>query len=59
MRMIREFRHLKLMKRHARGNIEHGIMSTAHRDLATLCPACLIPGVNLPEKWEDVGVEWK
>ncbi|KIJ95660.1 hypothetical protein K443DRAFT_108434, partial [Laccaria amethystina LaAM-08-1] len=59
MRMIREFRHLKLMKRHGRGNVEHGITSTARGDLATLCPACPIPGVNLPEKWEDVGMEWK
>ena len=57
MQMIHEFRHLKLMKRHAQGNIEHGITSTGHGDLATICPACLILGVNLPEKWDDVGVE--
>ena len=59
MRMIREFRHLKLMKRHGRGNIEDGLISTGRGDLATICPACPIPGVNLPENWRDVALEYK
>ena len=59
MRMIREFRHLKLLKRHGRGNIKDGLISTGRGDLATICPACPIPGINLPENWRDVGLEWK
>ena len=59
MRMVREFRHLKLMKRHGRGNVPSGLITTGRGDLTTVCPACPIPGINLPEKWQDVGMEWK
>ena len=59
MRMIREFRHLKLMKRHGRGNVEGGLVSTTRGDLATICPACPIPDVNLPENWKDVDLASK
>ena len=59
MRMIREFRHLKLMKRHGRGNVEGGLVSTTRGDLATICPACPIPDVNLPENWKDIDLASK
>lgn len=59
MRMVRMFRHLKLMKRAGRGNIDGGLRLTGAGDLALNCPACPIPGVNLPKNWEEVDVEWK
>ena len=59
MRIVRMFRHLKMMNRAGRGNIAGGLLSTAPSDLALSCPACLIPHVNLPENWEEVDAEWK
>lgn len=53
------FRHVKLMKRAGRGNIPGGLLLTGAGDLALACPACPIPGVNLPENWEEVGLEWR
>lgn len=53
------FRHLKLMKRAGRGNIDGGLCLTGAGDLALNCPACPMPGVNLPKNWEEVDVEWK
>lgn len=53
MRMVRQYRHLKLMKRAGRGNIANGLKTTKPGELALNCPACPIPGVNLPEGWED------
>lgn len=57
--MIREFRHLKLMKRHGQGNVKDSLVSMSRGDLATICPACPIPNVNLPENWEDVDLASK
>ena len=57
MRMIREFRHLKLMKRNGRGNLKNGLISTGPSDLTVACPACPIPGINLQDDWEQVPKE--
>ena len=59
MRMIREFRHLKLMKRNSRGNVENGLLSTGPSDLTVPCPACPIPGINLQDEWEQAPKEMK
>lgn len=52
--MVRQYRHLKLMKRAGRGNVLNGLQTTKAGELALECPACPIPGVNLPEGWENV-----
>ena len=59
MRIVREFRHLKLMKRAGRSNISGGLASTKTGDLCVECPACPIPGVNLPDSWESASPEMK
>ncbi|KAG2145301.1 uncharacterized protein EDB93DRAFT_1241161 [Suillus bovinus] len=54
MRIVRQFHHIKLMKRAGRGNITGGIYDTEPGALAIKCPACPQPGVNLPEDWDKV-----
>jgi hypothetical protein len=54
MRMIRQFRHSKMMKRAGRGNVQNGVNLTKRGDLTITCPACPIPGINLPEGWDKV-----
>jgi hypothetical protein len=53
LRMIREWRHLKMLKRAGRGHDPGGILATAEGECAVLCPACPQPGKNLPENWQD------
>jgi hypothetical protein len=43
-----------MMKRAGGGNVAGGIFNTSPYDLAIACPACPQPGINLPDKWEDV-----
>jgi hypothetical protein len=43
MRIVREFRHLKLMKRAGRGNIFGGLASTKAGD-----PLCRMPSLSDP-----------
>ncbi|KAI0037647.1 hypothetical protein FA95DRAFT_1506726, partial [Auriscalpium vulgare] len=52
MVMIREWRHITIMKRGGRGHDETGVAGTADGELAVQCPACPLPGINLPEDWE-------
>lgn len=54
MRMVREWRHLKSLKRAGRGHEEGGVAATKPGELCVKCPACPRPGVNLPEDWEQV-----
>ncbi|RDX44819.1 hypothetical protein OH76DRAFT_1538089, partial [Lentinus brumalis] len=56
--MIREWRHLKLMKRAGRGNDPAGLSATATGDCAVECPACPLPGKNLPANYADVEKSW-
>ncbi|KAJ7494547.1 hypothetical protein B0H11DRAFT_2155926 [Mycena galericulata] len=52
MRMMREWRHLLMLKRAGRGNdTERKVAETKAGELAVTCPACPQPGVNLPEDW--------
>ncbi len=52
--MIREWRHLKMMKRAGRGNDVSGIDATQLGECAVHCPACPQPGKNIPlAPWPD------
>lgn len=58
LRMIRQWRHLKELKRGGRGNdCFRRVGDTKTGELAVTCIACPAPGINLPEGWENVGVE--
>ncbi|KII83451.1 hypothetical protein PLICRDRAFT_58398 [Plicaturopsis crispa FD-325 SS-3] len=53
VRMIREFRHVKMAMRAGRGLEPTGIAGTSPGELATVCRACPLPGINLPDDWRD------
>ncbi|OJA09031.1 hypothetical protein AZE42_11088 [Rhizopogon vesiculosus] len=53
LRMVHEWRILKLLKRSARGHYSDGVQSTGEGDCAVICPACPQPGKNLPNDWRD------
>ncbi|EIN05248.1 hypothetical protein PUNSTDRAFT_75081, partial [Punctularia strigosozonata HHB-11173 SS5] len=56
---VREWRHLKMLKRAGRGNDPSGIRGTPVGGLAVECPACPHPGRNLPDNWEtDLRRSW-
>ncbi len=52
-RAFRQWRHLKILKRHGRGHVIGGIESTLAGSCAVECPACPQPGRNLPENWRE------
>lgn len=54
MRVMREFRHLRMLKRGGRGQLHdsRGVVGTLPGELAVVCPACPIPGLNLPDDWD-------
>lgn len=54
LRMVLQWRHLKLLKRGGRGNDPTGAAGTKEGELAILCPSCPHPGINLPQDWERV-----
>ncbi|KAG9223433.1 hypothetical protein CCMSSC00406_0007620 [Pleurotus cornucopiae] len=54
MRMVREWRHIRLMKRMGRGHEESGVSGTREGECAVLCPACPQPNKNLPPHWKEV-----
>ncbi|KAG1818253.1 hypothetical protein EV424DRAFT_1324062 [Suillus variegatus] len=53
MRMVREWRHLRQLRRAGRGNDPNGVGATTAGELAVQCPACPHPGKNIPQGWED------
>lgn len=59
MRMVRMWRHLKLMKRAGQGNLANSLITTQSGHLAVGCPACPIPDINIPEDWKDAPPELK
>jgi hypothetical protein len=59
MRVMREWRHLKMLKRAGRGHDESGVAGTQQGKLAIDCPACPHPGINLPDNWESAPKELK
>ncbi|KAJ3509357.1 hypothetical protein NLJ89_g5259 [Agrocybe chaxingu] len=52
MHMAREWRHVHLLKRFAHGHSSSGARGTQEGECAVVCPACPMPGVNLPENWK-------
>ncbi|KAG1760085.1 hypothetical protein EV702DRAFT_1208029 [Suillus placidus] len=60
MRMVREWRHLKMLKRAGRGYDLAGVEGTGSGECAVICPACPQPGKNLPDNWHDApkGKRW-
>ena len=52
MNIIRQWRNVKLAKRHGKGHDPKGIDSTSEGELAMLCRSCPHPGINLPEGWD-------
>lgn len=52
IRIVKQWRHLKMLKRGGRGHHPSGVLGTQERELAVRCPACPRPGVNLPPNWE-------
>ncbi|KAF7966740.1 hypothetical protein HWV62_37241 [Athelia sp. TMB] len=53
MQMIREWRHIKLLKRAGRAHKLEGPgpESAQQGDCAVICPACPHPGRNIPDDW--------
>lgn len=49
--MVREWRHLKMLKRFGRGHEEGGVNGTSQGESVIICPACPQPGKNLHEGW--------
>ncbi|KAG2122502.1 hypothetical protein DEU56DRAFT_873615 [Suillus clintonianus] len=54
LRMVREWRHLKMLKRAGRGHDPAGVENTQSGECAVLCPACPQPLKNLPDNWKEV-----
>lgn len=48
-----------MLKWAGRSQVPDGVASTCIGDLAVRCPMCPLPGINLPEGWEDAPVELK
>jgi hypothetical protein len=51
--MVRMWRNMKLLIRGGRAHDPTGVNGTREGELAVVCPACPIDGVNLPENWKD------
>ncbi|KAF8808428.1 hypothetical protein BYT27DRAFT_7210831 [Phlegmacium glaucopus] len=58
LRIMREWRHVRLLKRFGRGHDPTGVKGTQEGECAVLCPACPIPGMNLPSNWKDQPKPW-
>ena len=54
--MIRQWRHLKMLKRSGYGHLEDEVEKQSH-SCALLCPACPHPGINLPPNLENTPKE--
>lgn len=52
LHMVREYRHLKLLKRMGRGHTNTLVDDSNEGSCALLCPACPHPGKNLPDDWQ-------
>ncbi|KAF9471713.1 hypothetical protein BDN70DRAFT_909315 [Pholiota conissans] len=57
LRMMRQYRNLKSLKRSGRGHSPNGAQGTSAGECAVICPACPYPGINLPDGWKDAPVE--
>lgn len=50
--MVRQWRHIKMLKRSGRGHDPAGVNATGQGEIAVHCPACPHPEKNIPEGWE-------
>lgn len=57
--IVREWRHLKLLKRSGHGHDPVDVERTQEGQCAVLCPACLHPGKNLPDDWDKAPEDMK
>ncbi|KAG2122912.1 hypothetical protein DEU56DRAFT_873540 [Suillus clintonianus] len=53
LQMVREWRHLKMLKRAGRRHDPTGVEGTKEGECAVVCPACPQAGKNLPDDWQD------
>jgi hypothetical protein len=53
MVMIREWRHIKMLKRAGRGHDPSGVEGTTLGELTIRCRACPHPDINLPPRWQE------
>ncbi|KAL1666291.1 hypothetical protein GGF50DRAFT_125801 [Schizophyllum commune] len=56
MNIVRQRRHIQLLKRGGRAHENNGVETTENGQLALRCPACPQPGRNLPLNWESAAV---
>ena len=59
MRMLLQWRHLKMVKRGGRVHEKGGVAKTAEGELAVKCPSCPWPEINLPTGWQNTASEDK
>jgi hypothetical protein len=59
MRVMREWRHLKMLKCAGRGHAPLGVGGMAPGELCVLCPACPHPEMNLPDNWDTCSDDMK
>ncbi|KAJ2971268.1 hypothetical protein NUW54_g12541 [Trametes sanguinea] len=59
MRVVAQWRHLKMLQRAGRGHDPSGVDGTSPGELAVPCPACPHPAFNLPPNWESVSDDLK
>ncbi|KAJ7735302.1 hypothetical protein B0H14DRAFT_3097623 [Mycena olivaceomarginata] len=53
LRMTREWRHVRMLKRAGQGHDPAGVANTKPGECALLCPTCPQPGKNLPANWQE------
>ncbi|KAF9487062.1 hypothetical protein BDN71DRAFT_1594653 [Pleurotus eryngii] len=54
MRIVRQWCHIRAMKRFGRGHDPSGVGGTCEGECAVLCPACPHPGKNLPTNYSSL-----
>ncbi|KAF9500747.1 hypothetical protein BDN71DRAFT_1567169, partial [Pleurotus eryngii] len=54
MRIVRQWRHIRAMKRFGREHDPSGVGGTREGECAVLCPACPHPGKNLPTNYSSL-----
>lgn len=59
LRVLTQWRHLKMLKRAGRGHNPSRAIGTKAGELAILCPSCPHPGINLLDNWEEGPIEQK
>ncbi|SJL12375.1 uncharacterized protein ARMOST_15801 [Armillaria ostoyae] len=59
LRVLREWRHIRALKRFGHGHEPEGIQGTKQGKLALRCPACPQPSINLPPDWnQNLATRW-